>query len=77
VHVRVFDDEALAVGLTCGGTVHLLVNRSTGDPAAPEMSGELYRELRAALLGDEPVVLATVTYVEGAAEGRTALGPSS
>ena len=37
------------------------------------MSGELYRELRSALLGDEPVVLATVTSVEGAARGHTAL----
>ncbi len=38
------------------------------------MSGELYRELRSALLGDEPVVLATVTSVEGAAREHTALG---
>jgi len=37
------------------------------------MSGELYRELRAALLGNEPVVLATVTSVEGEALSRTAL----
>ena len=37
------------------------------------MSGELYRELRSALLGDEPVVLATVTSVEGEARGRTKL----
>jgi len=37
------------------------------------VSGELYRELRSALLGDEPVVLATVTSVEGEAQGQTAL----
>ncbi|HLN07280.1 MAG TPA: XdhC/CoxI family protein [Acidimicrobiales bacterium] len=37
------------------------------------MSGELYRELRSALLADEPVVLATVTSVEGEAEGHTTL----
>ncbi len=37
------------------------------------MSGELYRELRSALVNDEPVVLATVTSVEGDAAGRTAL----
>ena len=37
------------------------------------MSGELYRELRAALLGDEPVAFATVTSVEGEAAGRTGI----
>ena len=37
------------------------------------MSGELYRELRSALLGDEPVALATVTFVEGDARDRTEL----
>ena len=37
------------------------------------MSGGLYRELRASLLADEPVVLATVTAAEGDAEDRTAL----
>ena len=50
-----------------------LWNRSTGDQRGQLVSGELYRELRSALLGDEPVVLATVTSVEGAAQGRTAL----
>ena len=35
------------------------------------MSGEIYRELRSSLLADEPVVLATVTSVEGAAQGRS------
>jgi xanthine dehydrogenase accessory factor len=37
------------------------------------VSGELYRELRSSLLGDEPVVLATVTSVEGEAQEHTAL----
>ncbi len=37
------------------------------------MSGDLYRELRSALLRDEPVVLATVTGVEGEARSHTAL----
>lgn len=37
------------------------------------MSGELYRELRSALLSDAPVVLATVTAVEGEAEGSTTI----
>jgi xanthine dehydrogenase accessory factor len=35
------------------------------------VSGEIYRELRSSLLADEPVVLATVTSVEGAAQGRS------
>ena len=38
------------------------------------MSGELYRELRSALVNDEPVVLATVTGVRGEATGLTPLG---
>jgi xanthine dehydrogenase accessory factor len=46
------DDEAFAVGLTCGGTVHLLV-----DPELPAV----YDELRAAIERSEPVALATVT----------------
>jgi len=37
------------------------------------LSGELYRELRSALVADDPVVLATVTSVEGEAQSRTAL----
>jgi xanthine dehydrogenase accessory factor len=52
------DDEAFAVGLTCGGTVHLLV-----DPELPAV----YDDLRDAIGRSEPVALATVTQV--AAEG--------
>ena len=37
------------------------------------MSGDLSRELRSALFRDEPVVLATVTGVEGEARSHTAL----
>jgi xanthine dehydrogenase accessory factor len=37
------------------------------------MGGELYAELRSALLADEPVVLVTVTSVEAAARKRTPL----
>jgi xanthine dehydrogenase accessory factor len=37
------------------------------------VSGELYRGLRSSLLADEPVVLATVTGVEGEARTSTAL----
>ena len=48
-------------------------NPSTGEPRERRVSGELYRELRAALLADQPVLLATVTGVEGEAQARTQL----
>lgn len=49
------DDQAFAVGLTCGGTVHLLVE--------PLDWGEIYPELRAAILAGTPVGLVSVTDV--------------
>ena len=54
------DDEAFAVGLTCGGTIHLLI-----DPDLPEV----YEELRDALRAEEPVALATVTDLEAGPAG--------
>ncbi len=50
------DDQAFAVGLTCGGTVHLLV-----EPL--DWSEEIYRELRRSLIAGEPVGLVTVTQL--------------
>jgi xanthine dehydrogenase accessory factor len=50
------DDEAFAVGLTCGGTVHVLV-----DPELPAV----YEDLRDALERSEPVALATVADLAG------------
>lgn len=50
------DDEAFAVGLTCGGEIDILVA-----PALPEMEEELER----ALLAQEPVVLVTVVSIGG------------
>lgn len=47
------DDEAVAVGLTCGGEVEVLVRRVDPD-------GLPLRPLAEALLADRPVVLATV-----------------
>lgn len=65
------DDQAFAVGLTCGGTLHLLI-----DPQLPEC----YESLRDALRAGEPVALATVVELgppeddEAAADGVAAAG---
>ena len=60
------DDEAFAVGLTCGGTLHLLV-----DGELLSVLDELARLLRA----EEPVALATVVEVAGdSAAGDSAAG---
>ncbi|MGH8980921.1 MAG: XdhC family protein [Acidimicrobiales bacterium] len=68
------DDEAFAVGLTCGGTVHVLVD--------PDLPG-VYDELREALAADRPVALATIVELAeseseapAASEARPFLGAS-
>jgi xanthine dehydrogenase accessory factor len=53
------DDEAFAVGLTCGGTIHVLVD--------PQLF-PVYEELREALADQRPVALATVVDVAGPGE---------
>ncbi len=59
------DDEAFAVGLTCGGILDILVQ-----PVRPEDAAGL-REVLASLEGDEPVAVATV--VDGAPLARQLL----
>ena len=67
------DDEAFAVGLTCGGTIHLFLEAVEG--------GEWYTQLQADIAAEVPVALATV--IEGPGAGNKLLiradsdGPAS
>lgn len=54
VRYGVTDDAAGAVGLTCGGTVHILIHQISGDQAESELA------YARAVLDGEPAVIATL-----------------
>ena len=67
----VTDDQAWAVGLSCGGEIEVYVESlvpAPGDSAAAPIAGEVRRQLVACLADNELVVLATI--VEGRGQGR-------
>ena len=63
------DDEAFAVGLTCGGTVHLFLEALGQGGDDPDE--RLFEHWRAAVLDQRPVAIATV--IEGPSIGAKVL----
>ena len=65
----VSDDDAFAVGLTCGGILHLLV-----EPVSRELFPEL-GEVSAAIAAGEPVAVASVIEGPGRVGARRVIWP--
>jgi xanthine dehydrogenase accessory factor len=57
------DDEAFAVGLTCGGVLDILVRPASGDGATG--AADVLRAVATSVAAEQPVALATVVGGEG------------
>ena len=68
VHYTISDDDAFAVGLTCGGTIHVFIE-PLGCSDGSCFVEELYRVLHQALDASEPIAL--VTEIAGPRVGAT------